>query len=94
MTLSFPVSFKIITGNEAQSQDLIPRQNADQGKETQVITEPSFPVHFRFKTQRSIFNQPVPTHSPSWTKNCPRELSSSSSTKYLKYFVFSLFCNF
>ena len=36
MTLSFPVSFKIIAGNEAQSQDHNPRQNADQGKETQV----------------------------------------------------------
>ena len=47
MTLSFPVSFKIIAGNEAQSQDHNPRQNADQGNETQVgvlvNTEPSFP---------------------------------------------------
>jgi len=36
MTLSFPVSFKIIAGNEAQSHDHDLRQNADEGKETQV----------------------------------------------------------
>ena len=71
MTLSFPVSFKIIAGNEAQSHDHDLRQNADEGKETQVgVLVNTAPL--------SILNQPVPTHSPSWTKNCPRELSPSS----------------
>ena len=65
MTLSFPVSFKIIAGNEAQSQGHTPRQNADWGQDSwlrqrKLLSSSLQYLHFRFISGAKV-------ESPFWT---------------------------